>query len=180
MLLNRYFRQARPASAAWNLLKTLLQSRVFWGVFLVLLPGVMIWLHSQVSLALLHFPGQIPLALVLFLLFSALNVWSAVTMAVVGRGTPLPTDCPRQLVIAGPYRYVRNPMAIGGLGQGLAIGIGVGATLMLVAVAAGGLLWNYVVRPVEETHLAAMFGPEFDEYRQQVRCWLPRWSPYHA
>ena len=98
------------------------------------------------------------------------------TMAVVGRGTPLPTDCPRHLVVAGPYRWVRNPMAVAGLTQGLAVGLGLGSWWMPVAVLAGGLLWNYAVRPVEEEHLEQLFGDQYREYRAQVNCWWPRCS----
>ena len=32
-----------------------------------------------------------------------------------GRGTPAPFDPPREFVAAGPYKYVRNPMYVGGL-----------------------------------------------------------------
>ena len=33
-----------------------------------------------------------------------------------GRGTPAPIDAPKQLVVSGLYRYVRNPMYVGVLG----------------------------------------------------------------
>jgi protein-S-isoprenylcysteine O-methyltransferase Ste14 len=35
------------------------------------------------------------------------------TFPFIGRGTPAPFDPPRQLVIQGPYGFVRNPMYIG-------------------------------------------------------------------
>ena len=41
-------------------------------------------------------------------------------MAVTGRGTPLPFDAARDLVVSGPYRLVRNPMVVAGLTQSLA------------------------------------------------------------
>lgn len=170
---SRYFRQARPASTGWNLWKTFLQSIVFWGVFLFVLPVSLRWFEGLMGWPAFHFTGQIPVAVVLFLVTSALNVWTAVTMAVVGRGTPLPTDCPRHLVVAGPYRWVRNPMAVAGLSQGLAVGLGLGSWLMPAVVVAGGLLWNYTVRPVEEEHLEQLFGDEYAEYRERVKCWWP-------
>ena len=178
MSLTRRFRQAKPASASWNLAKTFLQSIVFWGVFLVLLPITLLWIHARLGIPRLAFDGKELVGILLFSLFSAINIWSGATMAVVGQGTPLPTDCPRRLVIAGPYRFVRNPMAIGGLGQGLAIGIGTGAWLLFAAVILGGLLWNYFVRPIEEAHLSQVFGARFDEYSRWVRCWIPRVAPY--
>src|SRR5215831_7669181 len=40
-------------------------------------------------------------------------LWCVLTFATQGRGTPLPIDPPRRLVVRGPYRFVRNPMSIG-------------------------------------------------------------------
>src|SRR5260370_30237372 len=36
------------------------------------------------------------------------------TFVTRGEGTPAPFDPPRKFVAAGPYRFVRNPMYIGG------------------------------------------------------------------
>src|SRR5438128_10409346 len=36
------------------------------------------------------------------------------TFVTQGKGTPAPFDPPRKFVAAGPYRFVRNPMYIGG------------------------------------------------------------------
>lgn len=178
MPLADYFRQARPASHRRNLVKTLLQSVVFWTVFLVLLPLAMVWLEHWLGVPRFYFPGQLAVGGVLFLAAGVLNIATAVTMVVVGRGTPLPTDAPRRLVVVGPYRWIRNPMAVAGLAQGLAVAIGVGSWFTVLAVVAGGLLWNYLVRPVEEQHLRQAFGDEYGEYQAAVRCWLPRrWTP---
>ena len=58
---------------------------------------------------------------VLFVVFSSIGVWSAVVMSRIGKGTPLPLDHASDLVVVGPYKYVRNPMAVSGIGQGLAV-----------------------------------------------------------
>jgi protein-S-isoprenylcysteine O-methyltransferase Ste14 len=36
--------------------------------------------------------------------------WVVLYFALVGKGTPVPFDSPKQLVIGGLFRYMRNPM----------------------------------------------------------------------
>ncbi len=71
-------------------------------------------------------------------------------MAWFGAGTPLPLDPAVRLVLVGPYRHVRNPMAIAGLAQGAGVGLMLGSPGVLAYVAAGLLFWNFVVRRWEE------------------------------
>ena len=92
----------------------------------------------------------------------------------------MPTDAPRKLVISGPYRWVRNPMALAGITQGVAVGLMLGSWSVCAYAICGALMWNAFVRPWEEADLAARFGEEFERYRAAVRCWLPRVRPYTA
>lgn len=174
------FRAARPASRAWNLAKTALQTTVFWLVFLGLGPWVLVQIERAIGWSAWTFPQQRVVGAVLFVTFGLVNLWSGVAMAYHGRGTPLPLDMARSLVVAGPYRYVRNPMAIGGLGAGIALGVALGSTLTVIYPVLGGLVWNVFVRPIEEHDLEARFGPAFVAYRDAVRCWWPRSSGYRA
>ena len=96
------------------------------------------------------------------------------TMAVKGCGTPLPLDTAARLVLAGPYRYVRNPMAVGGLAQGFAVSLWLGSWLTAGYVLSGLLFWQVLVRPIEERELADRFGEPYEDYRKAVRCWWPR------
>ena len=175
-------REARPASAWWNVAKTLAQTTVFWATFLFLVPAGVYRVEAIAGLEGLRFAGRTGRTAggVLFTAAGVLGLASGVVMAVRGRGTPLPADCPRALVIAGPYRYVRNPMAIAGLAQGAAVGLYVGSPLVLAYVLAGGVLWNVWVRRWEEADLARRFGEPFIAYRRGVRCWWPRRRPYAA
>lgn len=97
-------------------------------------------------------------------------------MSTLGDGTPLPSAMPNRLVIAGPYRWIRNPMAVAGIVQGAAIGLILQSWLVVAYAVVGSLVWNYAVRPLEEADLQGRFGEEFQQYRDTVRCWIPQVS----
>ena len=97
-------------------------------------------------------------------------------MSTLGGGTPLPSAMPNHLVIRGPYRFVRNPMAVAGVAQGIGVGLLLSSWLVVVYAVVGSVLWNYAVRPLEESDLEQRFGDEFGRYRASVRCWVPRLS----
>jgi protein-S-isoprenylcysteine O-methyltransferase Ste14 len=176
----RLFRSARPAGAAWNLTKTALQIVAFWGYFLFFVPSLLVRLEGKVGVPDFTFPGQHILADALFLGLSALGLWSGYVMTVQGRGTPLPIDSPTRLVAGGPYAYVRNPMAIAGLGQGLMVGLWWGAPFVLVYGLLGVWIWQVLTRPLEEADIRRQFGPAYDDYCRHVRCWWPRRAAYQA
>ena len=94
-----------------------------------------------------------------------------------GAGTPLPLDQTNNLVVTGPYQYVRNPMAIAGVGQGLAIAIVFQSVPILIYSLLGALVWHLVVRPIEERDMAQRFGESYLRYRQRVSCWIPSLRP---
>lgn len=165
---------ARGRSPLAHLAATLAQIVVFWGGALVLIPVVIAALEARWGVGLPLPPLVQPLGAVLLVLASALGLWSGLSMSLLGDGTPLPVAMPNRLVIAGPYRWVRNPMAVAGIAQGVAVGMLLGSWLVVVYALLGSLLWNYAVRPLEEADLEARFGDRFRRYRDQVRCWVPR------
>lgn len=174
----RVFERAAPSTTAWNLTKTAVQVTVFWSLFLYVIPHGLVVVERQLGLAAFDFPSAVAWAI--FLLASAVGLTSGITMAAHGQGTPLPWDAPRRLVVRGPYRYVRNPMAVAGLTQGTCVAALLGSHLALGLVAAGFVVWNYGVRPLEERDLEAQFGDAYRRYCREVRCWIPRWRGYNA
>jgi len=164
------FKQARIESR--HVLVTAAQVVVFWGLFLVVGPLVIVFLEMRWGIGL-AFDG-FAVGLVVLVLASALGIWSAITMSTLGKGTPLPSAMANQLVIAGPYRFVRNPMAVAGIVQGAAIGLLFSSWLVVVYAVLGSLLWNYAVRPLEEADLEERFGVDYVRYRDAVRCRIPR------
>src|SRR5262245_13641067 len=85
---------------------------------------------------------------------------------------------PREFLASGPFRFVRNPMGLGGvvLLSGIALwhrsafGLGFAAAMFLVT--------HLVVVYVEEPGLEKRFGDSYREYRWNVRRWLPRITPW--
>ena len=78
-----------------------------------------------------------------------------------------------QLITAGPYRFVRNPIYTGMLGMLVATGLAMehwAALIVAVVLFAVGL----VIRVhSEEKLLRAAFGKEFEEYSKRVPAVLP-------
>lgn len=95
-----------------------------------------------------------------------------------GRGTLAPWDPPARLVVAGPYRFVRNPMIAGVVLILLAEAL-ILRSRALAEWAAVFLLINAIYFPLlEEPQLEGRFGEDYREYKRHVRRFLPRISPW--
>jgi len=176
---NYFIPAAQESPLWWILLKILFQTVIFWSLFLFVVPGFLMWFESLLGWKRFHFSEQQSMGVALFILGGSLGLTSGAMMGIYGRGTPLPLDTARQLVVVGPYRYVRNPMAIAGLTQGVAVACYTGSWLTLIYVAIGFFLWNYYVRPIEEQDLQQRFQAEYVSYRNSIRCWIPCLKGYH-
>lgn len=172
------FREEKTARTNWILTKTIVQIIAVWSVILFVFPSLIVNLEDKLNIPRFAFPFQTLLSTALFVGISLLGLSSAVTMSKIGKGTPLPLDNARNLVVAGTYAFVRNPMAISGVGQGLAVGLFLGSPLVLIYALMGGLIWQLIFRPLEEANLRERFGAEYEEYCRQVRCWIPRRKAY--
>jgi len=108
----------------------------------------------------------------------ALFVSSLRRFASDGQGTLAPWDPPRQLVVSGPYRYVRNPMISG------VIFVLFGEALLLVSRphaswALTFLVINLIYIPLlEEPPLRSRFGSAYDDYCKHVPRVIPRFRPW--
>jgi protein-S-isoprenylcysteine O-methyltransferase Ste14 len=91
-----------------------------------------------------------------------------------GRGTLSPVDAPRELVVQGLYRYVRNPMYVGGV-LILAGDVWLIRSAGLLLYAA---IWfsavNVFVILYEERVLRRRFGASYENYTRRVHRWVPR------
>ncbi len=104
-------------------------------------------------------------------LYFACAFWG---FALRGKGTPLPIDPPKRLVVEGPYGLVRNPM----YWSVASVMLGEASVLHSVALAELALAFfagvNVFVLLYEEPALRRKFGAEYEEYCRRVPRWLPR------
>ena len=91
-----------------------------------------------------------------------------------GRGTLSPADPPKELVVQGLYRYVRNPMY-------LAVSLIVIGEHMLThswPLLVYWIIWfvivNVFVIGYEEPTLRRQFGESYERYARAVPRWIPR------
>lgn len=174
------FRRASVASTRWIVFKTFVQIVIVWSIILVVLPYLITVIEDKIGIPRLSFPFQQPLAAILFVGLSSFGIYSAYVMSRIGKGTPLPLDHATDLVVLGPYSYVRNPMALSGVGQGLAVALFLGSPLVVLYAVMGSAIWQLIFRPLEEDDMAERFGGPYEEYRGAVKCWIPRGSPYRS
>ncbi|KAB1947777.1 methyltransferase family protein [Brevibacterium linens] len=158
------------------LVHTTVQIVVFWGVFLIIIPVIINAFEDRWNLAYKFPILLVVVGFALLAVSSVIGVWSARAIANFGSGTPLPSQMAHHLVARGPYAFVRNPMAIAGVVQGMAMGLLIGSWLVIVYALIGSLLWNWLIRPHEETDLIERFGDEYRDYAKRVRCWWPTFS----
>jgi len=121
-------------------------------------------------------PGSVGVTpgLVFIVLGSLLCGWCVFRFR-VARGTPVPFNPPQELIVVGPYLWMRNPMVTGVFG----LLFGVGLLLHSVSIV---LIWTplYILahvielKNVEEPELELRFGEAYAEYKRSVPMFIPR------
>ncbi len=172
------FRPATEHPVQTHVVHSITQLIVFWTVLLGLLPIIAARLehHLRIDAQWLDPDALATVGGALFATSSCLGLWSCIVMASHGHGTPLPSATARDLVNRGPYRFVRNPMAVAGVGQTVGVGLVLGSWVVIVAAFVGATMWDTIIRPVEEADLAERLGNDYELYERSVRCWIPRGS----
>jgi protein-S-isoprenylcysteine O-methyltransferase Ste14 len=165
---------ARPTDegAQWpTTIAALIVGAAFFGLWFWLLPP---WLGFRVDTA--RTAGWRWFAALPSVLGFAVAVRCVWDFGRTGHGTPAPIAPPKNLVVVGFYRYVRNPMYVGFFVGwiGLWVVFGRANVFAIAGTAAVVIGVNLFVRLYEEPTLRKMFGADYEEYCRNVRRWLPR------
>ncbi len=115
----------------------------------------------------LHYSGAI-----IFVIGFVIMLWCIISFAVQGGGTLSPVDPTKRLVVAGFYKFSRNPMYVG------VILILIGEAIFFQSVDLWiyslfvFIVFNIFTILVEEPRLRKDFGEEYKRYCKKVRRWI--------
>jgi protein-S-isoprenylcysteine O-methyltransferase Ste14 len=152
------------------------------AVFLFAIPSLLVYATGSIDFGwslpqpFLWLPVIFGLALGLAGL--ALMIWTGWLFWMIGKGTVLPLDPTKKLVVVGPYRYVRNPMYSGAFVVLFGEGILLGSIAVLVFAVVMPLAPLFYVPLKEEPDLEKQFGKEYLVYKAHVPRWVPRLKPW--
>ncbi len=139
------------------------------GLFVGYVPFVFLPSGPRIDTGALAFA-----AIPLWVIGGAAVLWCFWDFLIKGKGTPAPIDPPKELVVSGLYRYVRNPMYLGVLimltGHFLWLGFW---SLLAYTVFFFAAFHAFVVN-YEERTLRKTFGKAYEEYLRRVPRWIPR------
>ena len=140
---------------------------------LVYLAGIVIGFLVSIWIPTKVLPNSVGWALGgILMVFGAVLAGSAMSKFKDVGTTVRPDRAPSALVIAGPYKFTRNPMYLGlaFVYLGIAIaGQSVLALILLPVVLA--IIRRWAIKP-EEAFLERRFGAEYMSYKQKVRRWV--------
>ena len=153
-----------PASSLGILLQSI-------GFMLVWLIGRTQWWPFPPS-----FIGELVFAAVAVILAFASSVFSLLAARTLGKQWTYRARVieGHELITAGPYSVVRNPIYLGMFGMLLATGLVFSRWWNFLGAIVFFLIGNQIRIRAEEKLLREAFGSQFDEYARQVPAFLPR------
>ncbi len=117
--------------------------------------------------------ASIIIGAIFFALGLSLLVCTVRMFETAGKGTLAPWLPPRKLIVAGPYKYVRNPMISGVFFMLIGIWL-VFLNFWILVWAVSVVIVNTIYFKLsEEPGLVKRFGEEYLKYRREVPMWIP-------
>ena len=109
-----------------------------------------------------------------------LSIWSVRTFyAKGGDGTPAPWKPVINLIINGPYCYVRNPMILGVVVLLLFEAAFFSSMPFLIWATVFFVVNIFYFKIFEEKQLIKRFGTEYENYKKEVPMFFPKLTPYN-
>lgn len=109
---------------------------------------------------------------ILFVACVGLILYCSRLFAHIGKGTPVPIDPPRELVVSGLFRYSRNPIYVGQVGILTSYGVYSGELALFVWAGCWLFFVQAFIVLYEEPALRERFGDSYLEYTHRVPRWV--------
>jgi protein-S-isoprenylcysteine O-methyltransferase Ste14 len=81
---------------------------------------------------------------------------------------------PREFIVTGPFRIIRNPMSFGATALFAGLGLWLRSISILLFSAILFLIFHFVAVRIEELGLERRFGSSYVAYKRMVGRWFPR------
>jgi protein-S-isoprenylcysteine O-methyltransferase Ste14 len=152
-------------------IRALIAFIVLPGIVALIAPLAIVYLDPWIGN--LKMPGALAMCLGIFVL-----LWCVRDFFVSGKGTLAPWDPPKELVVVGLYRFMRNPMYVGVLLLALGWSLYFLSPILIFYMAVLAMGFHIQVVRNEEPWLKEKFGKQWELYQQEVPRWLPRRTPW--
>ncbi|MBI1210557.1 MAG: isoprenylcysteine carboxylmethyltransferase family protein [Alphaproteobacteria bacterium] len=140
-----------------------------WALIYVLGMGALSAIYPWKSIADLT---VLPLGIVLIGAGLGLSIWAVTLFRREGTELNPTSETNKKLVIAGPFRYTRNPMYLSLVLFTLGIAFCVGSLPMFAAPMLLFATASIAHIPFEEEKMRRQFGTAFDDYARRTRRWI--------
>tara|TARA_B100000614_G_scaffold260532_2_gene287648 strand:+ start:796 stop:1320 length:525 start_codon:yes stop_codon:yes gene_type:complete len=150
---------------------------LIFGLTLVAVVGLGIYTDRVLS-----FPKLLPgafgmgIGMVLLMLGAVVCGWCVLHFR-KAKGTPVPFNPPKKLIVEGPYAWMRNPMVTAVFTALFGIGFFLhSASIVSIWTPLYILVHIVELKTVEEPELELRFGSAYRKYRRKVPMFVPRLS----
>jgi len=124
----------------------------------------------SISIGIINFV----LGALLILIGAIYAFWSIIAQLIRAHGTPLPMMATQKLLIDGPFKQSRNPMAFGAISMYMGMAFLVGSLSSILVVILFLILLILWIVKVEEKELEIRFGQDYVEYKKTTPFMVPR------
>lgn len=146
---------------------------LFVGIILfILLPYFFIQLNGYFLLPVYsHYLLKV-LGMIFLFIGISLFIYCSRLFLIFGKGTPVPVEPPKKLVVNGLYKYTRNPIYLGYFMIFLGEFLFFGQFLLLIYFFLAIIGINIYVIFHEEPILKKRFGKSYEEYLKKIPRWI--------
>ncbi len=155
-------------------IKSIFVASSFVVAFLVACPYLSILITENFELPIWRFTFLKITGVVIFACGILIFLHCSMLFAKFGKGTPIPTDPPKEFVIKGLYKYVRNPIYTGYFAMLLGEFLLFGHILLLGWAIIALMIFHVYILIHEEPGLRKRFGSSYTNYTKEVPRWVPR------